>query len=95
MARSSTPKFRIEYKTRGTNYITPGAWNVKSFGLVHGLGKPTEDNIGKHVEHLNHSFKYGANAHMWETFGPSCLIISARVVRQADDVVVGSWREYA
>lgn len=84
--RVSTPAYRIEYKAAGGVHHTPGAWRIDADG------KPTPENLAKHIAHLNASFgPGGSNARVGELHGEAGQIVSAKIIRQSDDSVVATW----
>jgi len=95
MGSSKTPTYRIEYTTSDGSHLTPATWYTTSrrndVGTIirHGLGNPTEQNIGEHVRALNASFARGG-INFDERRG-LILITRARVVRQSDDHVTAEW----
>lgn len=73
MGRIVTPKYRVEYVTRGSHF-TPGAWR----------GRVSEKALRAHVESLNASLvPGGANEHIGRAY-PDTKVLAATIVRQAD-----------
>lgn len=84
MGRSITPKYRVELA--GNIRVTPMAWQ-RSYG------RPTAANLAKMVQGYNDSYRPGGvNAHISEGMDVPARHDAARIVRQADDVVMAEWK---
>jgi hypothetical protein len=53
MGRIRTPRYAVYYRTTNATF-TPAAWNSKV------LGRPTDENLAKHIRSMIDSFKIGA-----------------------------------
>lgn len=87
MGRIVTPAYRVEYQMFGTVHLTPAAWEVRSRGMIPGKGKPTFDNLAKHIAALEASFKPGG---VNEQCG-ELKVRQAQIVRQSDDEIIAVW----
>lgn len=72
----------------GSSYLTPAEWRVKSRGQVPGYGKPTDENLAKHVKVFEESTRPGGcNEHC----GPM-VVMNARVVDQDTGATLATYR---
>lgn len=81
MGRTVTPKYRVELEQDGFR-VDPMCWNSRTDG------RANAENLARFVEGFNASYRNGVNAHL-----AGLHHHAARLVRQADDVVVAEWRE--
>ena len=89
---STTPTFRIEHRTTGTNLatMTNSAWKSSTRGPYPGYGRPTTKNLQAYIAKFNGSMEPGeCNAHLRDS-DPEWKLIGARIVRQENDEVVAS-----
>ena len=88
MGRSVTPPYRLEMPG-----VTAMCWRVKAQYGIPGCGKPTYENLVKYIEAYNKSLELGgSNQHISKALGYIPYPTWARIVRQADGVVMAEWK---
>lgn len=82
MGRTTTPTYRIEFRPEGPMALTNMRWPREA-------GRPTAENLGKHVRLMLTSFQPGGvNEHV----GP-VRVTAAWIVHQATGTEVAKWTE--
>lgn len=78
----------VHYVVRGPRHWGPGEWRARRQGVIPADGKPSEENLKRHVEHYEQSTREGGpNAHLGKT-----VILSARIVDQQTGMVVAEYK---
>lgn len=86
MGHSTMSKYRVEYRVRGSHW-TPASWLVSSRDQRHADGRPTDENLRRHVEAIEASTRPGGvNAHLGAT-----VILSAKLINQHTDETVAAY----
>ena len=81
-----TYKYRLEMQVPGY-HLTPMRWLVRASGQFPGYGKPTNENLEKHVRAFEASTQEGGpNAHL----GPT-RVSKAKIIHQETGVVVAAY----
>lgn len=83
MGHSRTVDFTVGYLvSRGV--FTPGEWRTRQRGQVPGMGKPTVENLAKHVAFMEASMRPGGcNEHLGEIEIIEAWITDERSGKQA------------
>lgn len=84
MSRTSTPTYRVEMFSTRYHY-TPSAWNVRRDG------RPTSENLTRHMDAFIESITTGVNRHL----GSDPSLAFARVVDQRTGDTVATWEKGA
>jgi hypothetical protein len=82
MSKSTTPKYRIEYKVNDSAYYTPIAWNTR-------YGTPNAKNLSAWRDSMNQSLKYGGvNFDLSKSAGILLHVTECRLVEQKTGTIV-------